>query len=84
MEKKTLSLLDIYTAYAEENYRLAEKISRGGRSGCSISMLLDQAFGAVDGIIRLLNYQRDPDNLVPALRKMWDEYLEKFNQLLEK
>lgn len=82
---KKLTLLDIYTAHVEDDYRLAEKASRGSCGNKQfVQMLQDQAFGAVEGIVLWLNYQQDPDNLVPALLEMWDIYDEKFKRLLEK
>lgn len=82
---ETKTLLEVYTTHVDDDYRLAVKVSRGSlESRRVVQMLQDQAFGAVEGIIAWLNYQRDPDNLVPALLEMWDGYHEKFNELLEK
>ena len=83
--KKELTLLDIYTTHVENDYLLAVKVSTGSHKNKEfVQMLQNQAFGAVEGIVAWLNHQRDPENLIPALLKMWGEYHEKFNQLLEK
>ena len=80
------TLVDFICDHIQNNLNLAWRFSEHPTESAksTIEMLYNQSFGSVELLVAWLNYQRDPDNLVPALLEMWDGYREKFSKLLEK
>lgn len=80
------NLVGFVRNHLQNNFNLAWRFSEHPTETAksTIEMLYDQSYGSVELLVAWLNYQRDPDNLVPALLEMWNGYREKFNELLEK
>lgn len=82
------NLVEFTRDYLESNYGLAERLAKSKvapEEGKEFAqMILEQSYGAVDGLVAWQNYRRDPEKFVDPLISLWDEYHEKFNQLLEK
>lgn len=80
------NIVDFTRDHLQNNLDLAKRFSEHpiDTTKSVIEMLYSQAYGGVELLVAWLNYQRDPDNLVPTLLEMWnEEYRKEFEKLLQ-
>lgn len=76
-----MEMVKFYTQKMKELYSLAEKCSS---DKAQVRGYYDQGFGAIDFCAEWMHFAGVDDDAIASLWSMWEGYLEKFNQLLEK